>query len=95
LIKVLLDLKIKLIITLGFEENANFIRRKLAKIVIMTSTPDWAVVYFRQFLKKLQKEPKFLGYLPLRQMFCIIFLQKWIWARFLAVFFTNSSGHPG
>jgi hypothetical protein len=42
-----------LIITLVFEKNANFFAencQKSPKIVIITSTPDWAIAYFGKFV---------------------------------------------
>jgi hypothetical protein len=48
----------KLTFTLDFEKNAENCR-KSQKIVIITPTPDWAIVFFGQFLEKYGSSPEF------------------------------------
>jgi hypothetical protein len=93
-----------LIITLVFEKNANFFAencQKSQKIVIITSTPDWANFrlsggcfllgsFFENFRSSTKTWATFL-----RGTSCVFIVTKTGLGRTLGDFFENSSGHSG
>jgi hypothetical protein len=92
----------KLIITLVFKKNANFLAEnweKSQKIVIITSSPDWpnfrlldSCLLWTVFCK-LNKYPKFIGYcFPLQKLF-IDYDNKWV-GLYLGRYFHNLIWSP-